>query len=173
MSAAGRGLRERIGRDDQLGGIMPLRLENGVRAARIQTLGGIDALVILDRAMDIAHCSFLGVPLVWHGAGGILPAHPGTLSEDEFQRRFFGGLLTTCGLEAFGPAGSDEFGTWGPHGHVNHIAAEEITTRDDFGRAGTVPRIGRRRNASAHVWRIVTARADVASAAYGKHAVAA
>lgn len=129
MSIAGRPLRERIGRDDQLGGITPLRLENGVRAARIRTLGGIDALVILDRAMDVAHCSFLGVPLVWHGPGGILPAHPGTLSDDEFERRFFGGLLTTCGLGAFGPAGSDAFGSWGQHGHVNHIAADEITVR--------------------------------------------
>ena len=125
----GRRFRERIGRDDQLGGITPMRLENGVRAARIQTLGGIDALVIVDRAMDVARCSFMGIPLVWHGPGGILPPHPGTLGEDAFERRFFGGLVTTCGLEAFGPAGSDAYGSWGEHGHVNHLAAEELSVR--------------------------------------------
>lgn len=125
-------LRSRVLRGEQLGGVSLVQLENGVRAARIRTLGGIDALVILDRAMDIAWCSFRGTPLVWNGPGALLPPHPGTLNDDEFQRRFFGGLVTTCGLEAFGPAGSDEYGTWGQHGHVNHTAATEIAVTNAF-----------------------------------------
>jgi hypothetical protein len=124
-------MEERLGRDDQLGGITLVRLENGVRAARLRSCGGVDALVVLDRAMDVAHCSFRGMPLVWHGPGGVLPPHPGTLNDDEFERRFFGGLVTTCGLEAFGPSGSDQDGSWGTHGHVNHCAAEEIEMRCD------------------------------------------
>ncbi|MEO9171290.1 MAG: DUF4432 family protein [Candidatus Baltobacteraceae bacterium] len=116
-----------LGRDDQLAGIREMRLENGVRAAYLRTGGGVDALIVLDRAMDIAWCNAFGIPVVWHGPGGILPAHPGTISDDAFERRFFGGLVTTCGLEAFGPAGSDAFGAWGTHGHINHIAAEECS----------------------------------------------
>ncbi len=126
---------QRVIRDDQLGGITPLRLENGVRAARIRTLGGLDVLAILDRCMDIAWCSFEGTPLVWHGPGALLPPHPGTLNDDEFQRRFFGGLVTTCGLEAFGPAGSDAYGSWGEHGHINHTAAHDVAIDNNFAAA--------------------------------------
>jgi uncharacterized protein DUF4432 len=122
-------VRDRLGRKDQLAAALPVRLDNGVRAVYLRNGGGIEALIVLDRAMDVAWFGFAGRSLVWHGPGGILPSHPGTLSDDEFERRFFGGLVTTCGLEAFGPAGSDQFGTWGQHGHVNHIAAEECSFR--------------------------------------------
>lgn len=125
-------MRERLGRDDQVGGVMPVTLEHGVRAARLRSLGGIDALVVLDRAMDVAQCSFRGIPIVWHGPGSLLPPHPGTLDDDAFARRFFGGLVTTCGLEAFGPAGSDADGSWGEHGHVNHCPAEQVRMQCDL-----------------------------------------
>jgi hypothetical protein len=127
-------LRDRIGSDDQLGGVTEFRLQNGVRVARLQTSGGIDALLNVDRAMDVAQLSFGGTPLVWHGPGGLLPSHPATLDDDAFQRQFFGGLVTTCGLEAFGPAGEDRYGSWGTHGHINHCAADAIATRVDFER---------------------------------------
>lgn len=125
-------IRDRIGRDEQLGGITAFETAaGGVRCARMQSIGGADALVVLDRAMDIAACSFRGIPLVWHGPGGLQPPHPGTLNDDEFQRAFFGGLVTTCGLEAFGPAGRDAYGSWGTHGHINHCRAEQLEMRVD------------------------------------------
>ncbi len=123
---------ERVGRPEQIGGVEMLRLENGVRVARLRSMGGLDALVVLDRAMDIAAASFRGVPFVWHGPGGILPPHPGTMNDDDFARNFFGGLVTTCGLEAFGASGHDQDGSWTMHGHVNHIAAEDISVRVDI-----------------------------------------
>jgi hypothetical protein len=125
-------IRERVGRDDQIGGALPVTLEHGVRAVRVRSLCGADLLIVLDRAMDVAHCSYRGVPLVWHGPGVVLPPEPGTLNDDAYERRFFGGLLTTCGLEAFGPPGRDEFGSWGQHGHINHCPAEEIAIRTDL-----------------------------------------
>lgn len=124
-------MRALLGRDDQIGGARVLHLESGVRAVALKSMGGIDALVVLDRAMDIATCSFRGMPFVWHAPGAIEPPHPGTLSDDAFERRFFGGLLTTCGLDAFGPAGSDAYGSWGMHGHVNHLAAQDVFMRVD------------------------------------------
>jgi hypothetical protein len=40
-------------------------------------------------------------------------------------------LMTTCGLTAFGPPGSDADGCWQQHGYVNHAPAEAVahTTR--------------------------------------------
>lgn len=126
---------ERIGRDDQIASVLPVRLEDGiaagVRAALLRNGGGIEALLVSDRALDIARLSFRGESLVWHGPGGIAPAHPGTQNDDEFARSFFGGLVTTCGLDAFGPAGSDAFGSWGIHGHINHCAAQDVRVHCD------------------------------------------
>lgn len=124
-------MRERLGRDDQLGGVIPVTLDGGVRALRASSCGGVDALVIVDRALDVAHCSYRGIPLVWHGPGPIVGPHPDAISTDEFNRTFFGGLLTTCGLDAFGPPGKDEFGAWGQHGHVNHYPADDVQVSTD------------------------------------------
>lgn len=68
---------------------------------------------------------------MWHGPGGLWPSHAGTLDDDAFARRFFGGLVTTCGLEAFGPSGSDRFGSWGDHGHLNQLSAESVRWQVD------------------------------------------
>jgi galactose mutarotase-like enzyme len=124
-------MRERLGRDDQIGGAMPLTLEGGVRAIRLRSLGGVDTLLIVDRGLDAAHCSYRGFPLVWHGPGPIVGPHPDAITMDEFNRTFFGGLLTTCGLDAFGPPGSDADGSWGQHGHVNHYPADDVAIFTD------------------------------------------
>ena len=127
---------ECVGRDDQIASVLQMRLDDGisrgVRAALLRNGGGVEALLVTDRALDIAQFSFRGESLVWHGPGGIAPAHPGTQNDDEFTRTFFGGLVTTCGLDAFGPAGSDAFGSWGPHGHINHCAAQDVQVRCDI-----------------------------------------
>jgi hypothetical protein len=48
---------------------------------------------------------------------------------EDFAANFFGGLFTTCGLSNFGPAGSDAYGSFGMHGRVNHLPAENISAR--------------------------------------------
>ncbi|GAC1406845.1 MAG: hypothetical protein NVSMB64_12990 [Candidatus Velthaea sp.] len=50
----------------------------------------------------------------------------GDPSTDEFERTFFGGLMTTCGLDAFGPPGQDRWGSWPQHGHVNRLQARAV-----------------------------------------------
>jgi hypothetical protein len=124
-------IRGYLGRDDQIGGVTPVTLDGGVRALHLRSCGGMDALLIVDRALDIAQCAYRGLPLVWRGPGPIVGPHPDALSMDEFNRTFFGGLLTTCGLEAFGPPGSDEDGAWGQHGHVNHYPADDVQIATD------------------------------------------
>lgn len=72
--------------------------ERGVRFVRLRT-GEIDVDIVVDRALDIAGASVRGVPVAWLSPTGVAapwfaePRGMGTF------RTFFGGLLTTCGLE--------------------------------------------------------------------------
>ncbi len=81
---------------------------------------------VADRALDIASASFCGVPLAWHAPAGIAAPQYYAPVGKEFERNFFGGLVTTCGLNAFGPPGSDQWGTWGQHGRINHLPAQDL-----------------------------------------------
>ncbi len=126
-------LEARTGRLEQIGGITPIVYDDGrargTRAFLVRTGAGLEFECVADRALDIASASFCGVPLAWHGPGGV--AHPAYYAPTgkEFERNFFGGLLTTCGLNAFGPPGQDEFGSWGQHGRVNHLPAQNVIHR--------------------------------------------
>jgi hypothetical protein len=81
--------------------------ERGVRIVRLRA-GDLEAEVALDRGLDLPRASFRGLPIGWMSPTGVVgpwyaePAGFGPL------RTFFGGLLTTCGLDhAFAPAEAD------------------------------------------------------------------
>ena len=62
---------------------------------------GLRFTVLVDRALDIADCSFNEVPIGWHSPTGF--RHPG-LHDYEGEgglgwQRSFSGLLLTCGLD--------------------------------------------------------------------------
>lgn len=121
----------RTGRISQLGGIRPLRYDDGrardVRAFDVRTGTGLQFTCLADRALDIASAEYRGIPLAWHAPAGV--AGPTYLEggRSGFARVFFGGLLTTCGLTAFGPPGEDQWGEWGQHGRINQLPAEEVS----------------------------------------------
>lgn len=123
-------LEPRVGRIEQIAGITPIIYNDGrardTRGFLVRSGGGLEFECLADRALDIASASYRGIPLAWHGPAGI--AHPSYYAptDDEFQRNFFGGLLTTCGLNAFGPPGKDRWGSWGQHGRVNHLPAQNV-----------------------------------------------
>lgn len=126
-------LGQRTGRADQLAGILPFVFEDGrargVRAFDVRSGGGLRFTSVADRALDVYSVEFRGIPLVWHGPGGLAaPAYYQPRGED-FARNFSGGLFTTCGLASFGPAGSDAYGCFGTHGRVNHLPAENLGAR--------------------------------------------
>jgi hypothetical protein len=95
-------LRRFVGRPEQVVGAELLERadgnERGVRVVRLRT-GEIEAEVVVDRALDLHAASIRGVPVAWSSPTGVAgpwfaePHGLGTL------RTFFGGLLTTCGLE--------------------------------------------------------------------------
>lgn len=126
-----RALETRVGDLHQLGGITSIVYDDGrargTRGFLLRTGGGLEVEIAADRALDVLSATYRGIPLTWRGPGGLAhPAYsePGT---EAFERDFFGGLMTTCGLQAFGPAGSDEDGSWQQHGYVNHAPAEAIS----------------------------------------------
>lgn len=118
----------RVGELDQLAGIRAFRFDEGraagVRAFHVRTGTGLEFTTVADRALDICSASYRGIPLAWQSANGV--AAPAFYDPVRFDETFFGGLVTTCGLTAFGPPGSDAYGTWGQHGRIDHQPAEQV-----------------------------------------------
>lgn len=130
-------LNAKTGRPEQLGGIEPFEFSDGrakgVRAFDIRTGGGLRLTSVADRALDVCAAEFRGIPLVWHGPGGLAAPNYYQPRGEDFARNFFGGLFTTCGLANFGPAGSDAYGSFGIHGRVNHLPAANLVARTLWG----------------------------------------
>jgi len=98
-----RELSRRVGRLEQVAGVRLVTLGDGggrgVRVLEFRTGSGLAFDVLVDRAFDIGRCDLRGVPLAWTSAVGIegpwFAEHEGL----GFFRTFYGGLLTTCGME--------------------------------------------------------------------------
>ena len=104
-------LRRLTGRSEQLlGAELSERSdgsERGVRCVRLRS-GAIEVEVVVDRALDLAQATIGGVPVAWMSPTGL--AAPGLAQPTGWEpfRTFFGGLLTTCGLEhTLGPIDDD------------------------------------------------------------------
>jgi galactose mutarotase-like enzyme len=126
-------LEARVGELQQICGITPILYDDGrargTRGFLLRTGGGLELEIIADRALDVVGAAYRGIPLTWRGPGGL--AHP-AYSEpgiEAFERNFFGGLMTTCGLQAFGPSGKDVDGAWQQHGYINHAPAQAVAHR--------------------------------------------
>jgi hypothetical protein len=124
-------LRRRVGDVSQLVSARTVRLsdgnEDGVRAVDVRVSGGLSALVLLDRGMDLGPAWAAGHQVSWQSTTGIVgPAH---FDESNWLRSFHGGLLVTCGLQNVGPASEDEGVQHGVHGRISHIPAREVSAR--------------------------------------------
>lgn len=126
-------LGRRVGRPEQLGGIREFTFGDGralgVRAFDVSSGAGLRFTSLADRALDVCSLEFRGIPLVWHGPGGIAAPQYYQPGNENFARNFFGGLFTTCGLGNFGPAGHDSYGSFGMHGRINHLPAEQLSVQ--------------------------------------------
>lgn len=119
------------GRLDQIGGIVPFELADGrargVRALRFATGSGLIFTALADRGLDLSHAEYGGVPLCWRSPNGDAAPSYYDPDGDRWLRMFFGGLMTTCGLTNFGPGGRDRHGTFGQHGEINCLPAEQVS----------------------------------------------
>lgn len=123
-------LRAYTGRLGQIGGIETFRYDDGrgqgVRGIRFVTGSGFSVTSIPDRALDVAHADFAGIPLCWDSLNEIAAPEYYDPAGDGWLRTFFGGLFTTAGLTNFGPGGSDQYGAFGLHGRIDCLPAENV-----------------------------------------------
>ena len=75
--------------------------ERGLRVLRLRSGGGLEADILVDRALDVGAVSLFGVPLGWRSGNGF--RHP-WLHEHDAEGglgwlRSFSGLMNTCGLD--------------------------------------------------------------------------
>lgn len=91
-------------------------------ARRIRMINGpLDVEVLPDRGLDLAQVRAHGIPLAWISATGFPPLSPGDGDERGWLRGFGGGLLTTCGLQNFGPPSTDGEERHPMHGRVSSL----------------------------------------------------
>jgi hypothetical protein len=93
----------------------------GARRLRVVNGGGLEFDVHPDRALDIGAASINGLPLAWLSATGITRPDAYEPEGRGWLRTFGGGLVTTCGLDTFGPPADDEDGVSGMHGRIGTI----------------------------------------------------
>ncbi len=127
-------LRKLIGDVAQVAGLRLVELADGrvrgMRAADLYTGSGFRFQVLVDRGLDLGAAEHAGRPLAF--------VHPalGTPALHERQglgwlRTFGGGLVTTCGLDHFGPPDPEGEG-YGLHGRASHLPAESVRVRQEW-----------------------------------------
>ena len=127
-------LRKLVGSVSQVAGIRLVELVDGrvrgMRAADVYTGSGLRFQVLVDRGLDIGAAEHAGRPLAFvHPALGTPALHerPGI----GFLRTFGGGLVTTCGLDHFGPPDAEGEG-YGLHGRASHLPGEGVCVRQEW-----------------------------------------
>ena len=117
----------------------------GARRVRVVNGGGLEFEVHPDRALDIGSATFNGIPFAWLSATGITRPDAYEPQGRGWLRTFGGGLVTTCGLDSFGPPADDEDGVAGMHGRIGTVPAsltETSATPDLVTVAGEVRQAG-------------------------------
>ncbi len=122
---------EKIGNIAQLASIRKYFLADGpamnMRAADIDTGGGLSLTVLPDRGMDISLASYKGINISYLTCTGeINPA----FFEPEgvgWLRTYTAGLLTTCGLTYLGPPVKDGDEELGLHGRYSTIPVRQLS----------------------------------------------
>lgn len=112
----------------QVGGIesgeLSEGMSKGVRTVTIKTAEGLEYVILPDCGMNIASCSYKGVPICWKTGTG--STNPGLYDPqlNGWLRSFNGGLLVTCGLSQIGSACVDEGVAYGLHGRISNTPGE-------------------------------------------------
>ena len=124
-------LRRRIGDVSQLVSTKSARLsdgsEDGVRVIDARAAGGLSAMILADRGLDLGAVWAAGHQVSWQSTTGAV--HPAYFTEPTWLRSFHGGLLTTCGLQNVGLPSTDQGTSHGLHGRISNIPARNVTHR--------------------------------------------
>jgi hypothetical protein len=126
-------LRRQVGDFSQLVSTREVRLsdgnEDGVRAIDVRVAGGLSALVLADRGLDLGPTWVAGHQVSWQSTTGIVAPAFFDGTGTHWLRSFHGGLLVTCGLQNVGGPNEDEGVAYGLHGRISNIPARNVTHR--------------------------------------------
>lgn len=121
----------RIGSVEQIGGIRDFTFHggkaDGVRAIEVNT-GFLRFLVLPDRCMDIAQADYCGMAFAWISKTGITAPTYYEKDGKSWLRGFYGGLLTTCGLQNIG----SPYAEHGLHGRIANTPAVKVSIFADW-----------------------------------------
>lgn len=124
-------LRRLVGDPSQLVSTRSVRLgdgpEDGVRAIDVRASGGLAALVLADRGLDLGPVWAAGHQLSWQSSTGVVGA--AHYDERTWLRGFHGGMLVTCGLQNVGPPNRDGGVEHGLHGRIAGTPARNVNHR--------------------------------------------
>ena len=102
-------------------------LENGVEIIEMRSGAGLRVGVCPSRGMDVVFAELNGVNLTWrHPNGAIHPAFYGAENFD-WLRGAPCGLVTTCGLNSFGPPCETDGEKWGIHDRIAYLPARDVS----------------------------------------------
>lgn len=104
----------------------------GMRIVEVWAGSGFCFTVLPDRGMDIAHCSYQGIPLAFVSKTGLVSPYLFEREGTGFLRSFTAGLLTTCGYTHMGSPGMDEGEALGLHGRATALLAEDLCIRKQW-----------------------------------------
>ncbi len=95
----------------------------GSRRLRMVNGGGLEIDVHPDRALDLGQVTVDGIPVAWMEARGVQGPADLDPNNGDWLRAWGGGMLTTCGLDAYGSPSRDDGRDFGQHGRVSGIPA--------------------------------------------------
>ncbi len=106
----------------------------GARRLHVANGGGLEFDVHPDRALDIGAATIDGMPLAGVSSTGMTRPDAYEPEGRGWLRSFGGGLVTTCGLNSFGPPADDEDGQAGMHGRIGNLSARvtEVTVTQEL-----------------------------------------
>ena len=130
-------LRRRVGNMDQIAGVRIVQLDDGNerpgRAAILTTGSGLEVTVLLDRCLDIAAASYNGQAMGWRSTTGDVAPQYYEAEGIRWLRSYFGGMVTTCGLNNVGaPEEGSELTGNGLHGRINNTPARNLKITQEW-----------------------------------------
>ncbi len=121
-------LRALLGEPGQVASVREVVLSDGasdgLRAIDVRPAGGIHALVLVDRGLDIGPAWAQGWPLHWQSPVGF--RHPTYFDGEKWLDSFGGGLLVTCGLENVGEGCRVGSEWYCQHGRLSNLPASGV-----------------------------------------------
>jgi hypothetical protein len=100
----------------------------GARRLRMITGGGLEVDIHPDRALDLGQVTVDGIPVAWMEATGLRGSAYFDPHSDLWLRTWGGGMLTTCGLDAYGSPSNDAGQDFGQHGRVSGLPSTLLAT---------------------------------------------